>query len=200
MRGYTRKTALLDAIEIVKIAGLPEEQKNNLVKMLTLCVTELPFTKWSENAIYDACDQFLLDHGRVPSISEFDRSGLPSHPVVQRRLGISVREFRERYFRDELEKQKAAPDREVILRNFTDEYKRIGFTTQKGYDQHRSAGQPSAQTILKYIGVTSWRDLLKLAGIEPTQRKFGAKRKTSFSQFTVTVTYPWDKVKQQIEQ
>ena len=86
MRGYTRKTALLEAIEIVKAADLPQEQKNGIVKKLTLCVTELPFAKWSEDAICDACDQFLLDHGRVPSISEFDRGGLPSHTVVRRRL------------------------------------------------------------------------------------------------------------------
>ena len=200
MRDYTRKTALLEAIEIVKAADLPQEQKNGIVKKLTLCVTELPFAKWSENAICDACDQFLLDHGRVPSISEFDRGGLPSHTVVRRRLGVSVREFRERYFREELEKQKETPDREIILRDFADEYKRLGVTTQKEYDQHRSAGQLSAQTILKYTGITSWLDLLKMAGIEPTRRKAGTKKKTSFSQFTVTVTYPWDKMMRQIEQ
>ena len=56
MRGYTRKTALLEAIEIVKAADLPQEQKNGIVKKLTLCVTELPFAKWSEDAICDACD------------------------------------------------------------------------------------------------------------------------------------------------
>ena len=200
MRGYTRKAALLEAIEIVKAADLPQEQKNNLVKKLALCVTELPFARWSEDAIYDACEQFLLDHGRVPSISEFDRGALPSHTVVQRRLGITVRELRERYFREELEKQEGSPDRETILREFANEYKRIGFTTQKKYDRHRSAGQPSAQTILKHTGIASWRDLLKTAGVKTTRKKTGAKRKTSFSQFTVTVTYPWDKVKRQSEQ
>ena len=70
--------------------------------MLTLCVEELPFAKWSEAAIYDACDQFFADRGRVPSIKDFDRAGLPSHTVVKQRLGITVRELREKHFPKEL--------------------------------------------------------------------------------------------------
>lgn len=197
MSELTRKTALLEAVELVKNAELPQEHKNELIQKLMLCAEELPFAKWTEEAIYDACSQFLIDHGRVPSISEFDRAGLPSHTVVKRRLGITVRQLRLRCYPQELLEE---INRETYIEAFREEYRRCGARTQKEYDRKRESGQPCTQTILKATGLKRWSELLDMAGLEPTRSKRISKRETTMEGYTVSATYPWDKLMEAIKQ
>ena len=190
LRELTRKAALLEAIELVKRSELPREHKETLSEMLILCVEELPFAKWSEAAIYDACDQFFADRGRVPGIRDFDRAGLPSHTVVKRRLGITVRELREKHFPKELLE---GQNKNAVIEAFRKEYKRCKASTLREYDKNRGVGQPCAQTVMKAAGVSRWTELLDRAGIEVTRVKPAGKRKHCPSDYTVSAVYPWDK-------
>ena len=193
MRELTRKAALLEAIELVKRSDIPRERKEALTEMLALCVEELPFAKWSKAAIYDACDQFYVDRGRVPSIKDFDRAGLPSHTVVKRRLGITVRELREQHFPKELLDGR---NRDAVVETFRKEYKRCKASTLKGYDKNRGVGQPCAQTVMKAAGVSRWSDLLDRAGVETVKVKSAGKRESPSTEYNVSASYPWDKLQE----
>ena len=193
MGGITRKKALLDAIEIVKTADIPARRKEELIEKLNLCVTELPFAKWTEEAIYDACDQFVEEHGRIPRISEFDRAGLPSHAVVQNRLGISVRELRKKHFPPNM---LDGHNKEEVIETFRKEFIRCGARTQKEYDEKREKGQPCAQTLLKKLHLKNWSQLLNKAGLLRKNRKSRYIDETTHEDYvvTVSVTYPWEKL------
>lgn len=196
MRELTRKAALLEAIELVKHSEIPREHKEDLTEMLTLCVEELPFAKWSEAAIYDACDQFFADRGRVPSIKDFDRAGLPSHTVVKQRLGITVRELREKHFPIELLEGQS---KNAVIKAFRREYKRCKASTLREYDKNRGEGQPCAQTVMRAAGVSRWSELLDRAGIEAIRMKPVGKRKRCPSDYSVSAAYPWDKLQEALD-
>ena len=84
----TRKQALSAAIEALNATGQTEA-----AEILHKLSEELPFFSWSEDAIYDAVEQFILDHGRVPTTTDFKKRGLPPHTVIKRRFGITLQEW-----------------------------------------------------------------------------------------------------------
>ena len=84
----TRKQALSTAIEALNAAG--QTQAAGILHTLS---GELPFFSWSEEAIYDAVEQFILDHGRVPTTTDFKKRGLPPHTVIKRRFGVTLQEI-----------------------------------------------------------------------------------------------------------
>ena len=94
----TRKTALKEAINIVKSSEVDTKMKENVIEKLELCISELPFAQWSEAAIFDACDQFIEDHGRPLILNDFQSKELPSHPTVKNRFKMTLKEFRDTYY------------------------------------------------------------------------------------------------------
>ena len=94
----TRKTALKEAINIVKSSEVDTKMKENVIEKLELCISELPFAQWSEAAVFDACDQFIEDHGRPLILNDFQSKELPSHPTVKNRFEMTLKEFRDTYY------------------------------------------------------------------------------------------------------
>ncbi len=60
----TRKEALNEAIKIIRTTKIDSEKRGLIIKKLELCVSELPFASWSEEAIFDACEEFIRENGR----------------------------------------------------------------------------------------------------------------------------------------
>ena len=84
----TRKQALSAAMEALNAAGQTEA-----AGILHTLSGELPFFSWSEDAILDAVEQFVLDHGQVPTTTDFKKRGLPPHTVIKRRFGVTLQEW-----------------------------------------------------------------------------------------------------------
>ena len=84
----TRKQALALAEQV-----LSERGQDEAAAILHKLSGELPFYSWSEDAIRDAVEQFILDHGRVPTATDFKKRGLPPHTVIKKRFGITLQEW-----------------------------------------------------------------------------------------------------------
>ena len=149
----TRKQALSAAIESLNAADQTEA-----AEILHTLSGELPFFRWSEDAIYDAVEQFILDHGRVPTTSDFKKRGLPPHTVIKRRFGVTLQEWLEQNYLtekpplDELQ-AKATED-------FIKEYLRIQPTSAEDYNARRSHPSRGWYTIAVYNHTRRWRVLL----------------------------------------
>ena len=89
----TRKQALEFAIQALNEAGQTEA-----AEILHKLSEELPFFSWSEDAIFDAVEQFILDNGRVPTTTDFKKRGLPPHTVIKRRFGVTLQEWLEQNY------------------------------------------------------------------------------------------------------
>ena len=164
----TRKQALKEAIEIVKNADINEEIAKNIIEKLNLCIDELPFAKWTETAIFDACDQFIADHGHPLRLKDFVSSELPSHPTVKNRFGITLKEFRDTYYPlPPNHPDVVKPDPDKVVADFREEMLRSGARTMEEYSRMKSPNAPCVTTVIKNSGTGTWLKLLERTGIQP---------------------------------
>ena len=53
----------------------------------------MPFVKWTEKSVTDCIEQFMFDYGRVPTATDFDKKGMPSHIVIKSIYKISLHSY-----------------------------------------------------------------------------------------------------------
>ena len=150
----TRKQALSAAIEALNKAGQTEA-----AEILHTLSGELPFFSWSEDAIYDAVEQFILDHGRVPTTTDFKERGLPPHTVIKRRFGVTLQEWLDQHY------PTAKPPLDEVqakaTEDFIKEYLRIRPTSAEDYNARRTHPSHGWFAIAKYNHTRRWRILLE---------------------------------------
>ena len=150
----TRKQALALAMQTLNEAGQTEA-----AEILHTLSGELPFFSWSEEAIFDAVEQFILDHGRVPTTTDFKKRGLPPHTVIKRRFGVTLLEWLEQHYPtakpplDELQAE--------ATEDFIKEYLRIQPTSAEDYNARRAHPSHGWFSIAKYNHTRRWRILLE---------------------------------------
>lgn len=177
----TRKNALKNAISAVKNSDFDDETKQMIIEKLELCISELPFAKWTQAAIFDACDQFIEDNGRPLILRDFVSAKLPSHPTIKQRFGITLKEFRDLYYPlPEIKSSSKYKNVELpeSLKRFHDEFVRCGARTREDYDNMRDKSHPCSATILKIAGTKSWDELLLMTN---TVRPDKPKRENTLS-------------------
>ena len=162
----TRKQALHKALEVI----MDEATKEKIAEILS----DMPFTGWSEGTIFDTIDQFIIDHGRVPTTTDFKKKGLPPHPVIKLRFGKTLREFLETHYPTPKlcnSKIYGSKSREEWQEIFISEYHKVKPGSAEEYNSRRSSGLPSWATIAKQFGITKWLDWLLFCEIVPYIRK-----------------------------
>jgi len=157
----TRKQALLYAIEHIG------EDNIEAVAQLESMYDDMPMCHWSEAACKDAIEQFYIDRGRYPNVSDLDRFAyLPSHTAVQNRFGVPAREFLAQYTgaAKQVSKEKAMDE-------FVSEYNRIRPTSSLMYNRERGEGVITWQFVAHLCGVNTWLELLRLANLERIKKE-----------------------------
>lgn len=165
----TRKEAIIEAIGIISAQEEDEQKKKEVIAGLRLCLSELPFAHWSKQAIFDTCDQWIKDHGRSIKVRDFDLDGLPPHPVIKNRFGITAKEFRDKYYPMEPAERRVASmyhdlSTEELNEIFVAEFHRVKARGLHHYDKSRGRGTPCASTLLR-ANDTTWKGLLKKLGL-----------------------------------
>lgn len=149
----TRKQALALAIQV-----LSENGQNEAAEILHKLSGELPFFSWSEEAIRDAVEQFILEHGRVPTATDFKKRGLPPHTVIKKRFGVTLQEWLNRYY------PVVKPTEEEIRVKATDafvkDYLRIRPKSADAFNAGRTPKSHCWYTVAVYNHTRSWRKLL----------------------------------------
>ena len=164
----TRKQALSAAMERIRALEMDETEKTAILKGLQLCADELPFVRWSEAAIFDACDEFLLTHPYI-RLKDFDHAGLPSHTVIKRRFGMTAQEFRDKFYPiTDVTTKSPYFEHSVAEWNelFRTEFCRIHPRGQDDYNYRRDKALPTWNTVAKMNGVKRWSELLRLLDLK----------------------------------
>jgi len=165
----TRKLALQEAIKIIENTAIEDHRKEEIIRGLQLCVEELPFAVWSENAIFDACEQHIAEHGHI-RLRDFDCAGLPSHPTIKNRFGMTAKEFRDKYFplpdTPQFQPKYRTEDKDQWNDVFVSEFHRIRCTSEEQYNDKRSKDAPVWQTVVRLNGLKTWRELLSLLELD----------------------------------
>ena len=148
----TRKQALELAVQA--LAGNEEA-----VQVLHTMICELPLNRWTEAAIRDSVEQFILDNGRPPLRTDFKKKCLPPHSVIKRRFGVTLQEWLDRNYPtaktplDELHAQ--------ATQEFIREYLRIQPVSAEDYNARRAHPSRGWYAIAKYNHTRRWRILLE---------------------------------------
>ena len=158
----TRKQALHKALEVIT----DEAAKAKIWEILD----DMPFIGWSERTIFDAIDQFVLDNGRMPYVSDFKKKGLPSHTVIKLKFGVNLKDFlaghypskklcaSRLYFHKTKEGWK-----DIFVRDYIGSRPR----SAEEHNRARTKGAPSWQTISTMFGISKWSEWLDFCGLEP---------------------------------
>lgn len=155
----TRKQALETAILLLE----KEEAGKEAAEKLREVMEELPFTAWSDKTIRDTVEQFILDHGRIPTTADFKKRPLPPHTVIRHRYGVTCGEWLKRNFSSE--KFQFEEKRERVSKAFVEEYLRLKPTSRKQFDRERRKTILSSSSMMKYYGVKRWRELIEVLGL-----------------------------------
>ena len=148
----TRKQALELAVQTLA-------ENEEAVQVLHTMIDELPLNRWTEAAIRDSVEQFILDNGRPPMRTDFKKKCLPPHSVIKRRFGLTLQEWLDRNYPtektplDELHAQ--------ATQDFIREYRRIQPVSAEDYNARRKHPSRGWYAIAKYNHTRRWRILLE---------------------------------------
>ena len=151
----TRKQALQHAITL--LSKQPEYAE--AIRILKEISDELPLIHWSDSSIRDTVEQFILDNGRVPTVSDFRKKGMPPHPVIKQKYRITLGEWLEQNYPNV--KPTPLELKETFTKDFIEDYNRIKPKSQKEFTQNKRPQTKGWQTVAQYYQVKSWRELLK---------------------------------------
>lgn len=164
----TRKDALREAIHIVSDARIGKQRKADIIAGLELCQQELPFSHWSKEAIFDACDTWVKEHGEL-HMQAFVSPLMPSHPAIKNRFGMTAREFRDKYYpMTDVSTRSRYYKRTVSEWNtlFAEEFVQIRCTGQDDYNRRRNHDLPTWNTMAAMNDCKTWKQLLTLLSLK----------------------------------
>lgn len=151
----TRKKALIKAIEA--LSSNPEYSET--IQLLQDIHDELPLIHWSDKSIHDTVKQFIADNGRIPTVSDFRKKGMPPHPVFKQKYGITLAEWLAEHY--PVHKPSFEELKEKYTADFLIDYDRIKPKSQEEFNRNKRPETRGWQTIAFYYDVKSWRNLLK---------------------------------------
>ena len=79
--------------QVLELAAQALAENEEAVQVLHTMIDELPLNRWTEDAIRDSVEQFILDNGRTPLRTDFKKKCLPPHSVIKRRFGVTLQEW-----------------------------------------------------------------------------------------------------------
>ena len=169
----TRKQAIALAVQALTQTG-----QNEAAEILHKLSGELPFFRWSEEAIRDAVEQFILEHGRVPTVTDFKKRGLPPHTVIKRRFGLTLQEWLEQNYPASRpsDDEKRAKATEAFIR----EYLRIRPVSAEDYNARRSHPSPGWSAVARCNHTRRWRILLEKLELPVYNNRDTPKGRTAF--------------------
>lgn len=150
----TRKQAIQTAISVLS----RHKKYKDEVHILNQLLEELPLIHWSDASIRDAVEQFQLDYGRTPTVSDFRRKGMPPHPVIKQKYKVTLQQWLEENYPSH--KPTKEELRDLYTAAFTDEYQRLHPKSQADFNRRRQKGVKGWNTVAKYNNVKTWRQLL----------------------------------------
>ena len=129
--------------------------------------------KWTETAIQQAFDDFLKQHGRLPTKREMYEkyNGKFPRPLsVKLTLGITLKEYLEKNYTEHFRKKQASmygiKPQEYWIEDFKNQYIKHGCPSEVLYNKLRSPKTPNTKTLAKIIGVSKWSEVLVYCGFQ----------------------------------
>lgn len=167
----TRKQAVLEAIKILKA----DPKNTEIVQNLKSICRELPLTKWNEENIFDAFQQYIIDNKRLPGSHDLC-GNLPAIKTLQRICNVNtLSEYLKKNFPVEYNKRKPHSPywwytpktcKECFIRNYNAVNNGM-YVKCSEYNLNKEPGTPNAEFFMKKLKCSTYRKLLKKLELYP---------------------------------
>ena len=138
-------------------------------------------TKWNNEKIFVAFDNFIEQNGRLPKPEEIkmDKS-LPSAQTVRKFFGLTIAEFYKKYYADHVHlcdsRKYHYNSTDYWIENFKEQYIRNNYPPQYKYDMLRDSKTPSSHNLIKISGQKTWINFLHFCGFDIEKIRYEASR------------------------
>ena len=157
----TRKTALKQAIYILS----RDNRNKEICEKIQELMDELPIIHWSDKSIRDRVEQFIEDEGRIPTVTDFRRAGMPPHPVIKQKYKITLSEWLNQNY--PVQKPTFEELKLKYTNEFIKDYNKIQPRSSSEFNEKRTDGTKGWQTVASYYNVSSWRKLIYALNLTP---------------------------------
>ena len=179
----TAKQALGLAISALK-AQPGTEQTRAAIERLEQLIESSMVTHWTKELIIERLDKWRDSHGRNPTVTDLAEPGMPKCSQIKRLFDMKATAFLNIYYPTDRPKRPKSKytemSRKEYIEQFKAEYDRIKPKSSKEYNARRAEGTPTWLTAARYLGVTTWNELLTLTEVdtEHLRRREGPKALT----------------------
>lgn len=92
----TRKQAISNVISVIQAKKVYNSQ---LVAKLKEIEAEMPFVKWTEWSVRDCVENFMVEHKRLPTVTDFKvQNGMPAHALFPFLFKMTAREWMDKNY------------------------------------------------------------------------------------------------------
>lgn len=139
----------------------------------------IPGKIWTDEAIREAIERFMDEHGRPPKVKELDTvEYLPRHTVVARQYGVTAGKWLEENYpgpKGSLSGRYKGLTPVDLKEMFIAEYQRIQPISEEDFDRRRQKGVPCWHYMAKQLGISKWNELKMLCGMMPREGRSGER-------------------------
>ena len=175
----TRKQAISTVLGYLdRQPDLPQELCKAIL-ILKEMQNGIPGKIWTDEAIREAVERFMEEHGRPPKVKELDTvEYLPPHSVVARQYGVTAGKWLEENYPGAkrcLSGRYKGLTPEDLKEMFIAEYQRIQPISEEDFDRRKQKGVPCWHYTAKQLGVVRWNELKMLCGMMPREGRSGER-------------------------
>ena len=178
----TRKQAITKAIAALQQEG----DSSEAIRILEELSSEVPIIHWSDTALRDTVDQFIADTGRMPTATDFKKTGMPPYRVFMCNYGLTPTEWLQTNYPEHYPSAQEMID--GYTKAFIEDYLRLQPKSADDFNARRSDKSRSWRCVARYHHLGTWTSLLKHLGLPKYTE---AKDRTS-SRVTVVVHHDYD--------
>ena len=167
----TRKQAVLKAISILE----KKKENNEIVEKLKGICNELPLTKWNEENIFDAFQQYIIDNNETPCSDDLCGK-LPAKDTLKKVCKVNtLSEYLKKNFPNDYNEKKGRSPywkytpkicKECFVRNYNAINNGM-YVSLAEYNSNKEPGTPNANFFMKHLKCSTYRGLLKKLNLYP---------------------------------
>lgn len=162
---------------------LSPKTKKETIRILNNIAKRDYFTYWDKGKIIRTLKDYKERTGLTPTVTTLTEVGMPKATTVQSIFHIKASLFLKQLFP---EKRKTRHDKmytnpygfnteEAWLKCFKEQFEKCGYPTSKRYNALRDKDTPTWNTIARYLGLSTWSELMSRAEVNYPDKKATAQ-------------------------
>lgn len=186
---YITRLRAID-IAISAINQLPDSNENRqAVERLFNIKSDCKIVTWTKESVCQALDEWAAAHGRNPTVTDLAEPNMPKAVTIQKLFDMKASAFLNIYYPTEKNRRSSSKysvrTKEEWISDFILQYNSILPASAKEYNIKRDNDSPTWLTVARYLGVSTWNELLELTGV-----RRGENEAENISHYTVEHSSP----------